>query len=256
VDALTVRLLVGPDFASYKLKEKIPFFQVVSATDTRFQRGVSAVTVRTTKTEPVGPVPPGWAGPRFDKHLLDVRLPPDRAMARTHKYWIRVSSYAVMGPNRKAAWIQTRTTSKTDVAPRYGIREFYVLSPRALHVVTGPGLDLKRLGDPRNVCVTSRDDPDFGKPVSPRAIGRRSNLDFCIPTGRPWHFAQRHELFLLLPQTLENGRTYTLNLNARAGAPVTCGEAPCDADARRPKERGPGDQGEPIRLSPQRPEQS
>jgi hypothetical protein len=225
VSPTRIRLLSGPGFSDWQFEKKFFVYQVVSATDAAFQRGVGAKSVKIVATEPDGVYPEGWAGPRFAKYTLEVDLPDDRPMQDGHRYWLRINSSGVMAFNRRSSWVVRGNDLTGDIAPRYGIRETYALSPKAIHVITGAGLDVARLADPANVAVTSVDDPDFREPVHPEGIGRRSNLDFYVGRGWPWEFHQRHELFLLLPKPMKNGSTYTVNLNAKAGAPVTCGKA-------------------------------
>jgi len=227
VSPTTVQMIVGPGFSDYQLNQKAFAFQVVSETDRRFGHGVPAESVRKLGTEPDGDLPAGWQGPRFERTTLELKLPADQAMTSGHRYWIRINSAWVMAKNRQAAWIEPPAAKPTqrDLSPRYGIREAYVLSPQALHLVLGPGLDLNRLVEPGHVTVSSPDDPAFATPVVPEKIGRRSNLDFYEPKGWPWKPHQRHELFLLLPKSMSPGKTYVVNLNTVAGQPVTCGQA-------------------------------
>jgi hypothetical protein len=223
----TVRIVVGPGFGDHQLSEKAFVFQVVSATDPRFQRGVAAAQVAVVATEPDGDYPAGWQGPRFERYTLELTLPPEPAPDPAQRYWLRINSAWIMAKNRQAAWIEPSGTAADPVAmaPRYGLREGYLLSPTALHVMTGAGIDLRRLLEPGNVTVSSPDDPAFAEPVAPARIGRRSNLDFYAPRGWPWRFHQRHELFLLLPRATSPGKTYMVNLNTVPGKPVTCGQA-------------------------------
>lgn len=227
VSPTEVRLLVGPGFGDHQLEQKAFTFQVASSTDARFARGVAAASVRILDSAPDGDYPEGWKGPRFVRTTLTLQLPPDHAMLPEHRYWLRITSAWVMAKNRQATWIEARDAQPAPeaLAPRYGLRETYVLSPRALHLVTGPGIDLTRLVEPGNVTVSSHDDPAFAAPVVPTRIGRRSNLDFYTPRGWPWQFHQRHELFLLLPKSMSPGKTYVVNLNSIASQPVTCGQA-------------------------------
>lgn len=225
VDPVTLRVDVGPGFGDHQFDRKAFVFQVVSQEDARFHSGVAATSVRIVETHPDGDVPDGWKGPRFERYVLEVRLPDAVRMNPGARYWLRINSAGVMGKNRRSAWVEDGAPPAAALAPRYGLREAYRLSPRTLHVMTGAGVDLNRLTERGNVTVSSPDDPAFSEPVVPVRIGRRSNLDFYIPRGWPWRFHQRHELFLTLPRAMREGKTYVVRLNAMPGRPVTCGQA-------------------------------
>ena len=223
----TIRLVVGPGFTGYQLDQKISAFQVASETDTRFQHGVAASSVRVVGTEPDGTIPEGWKGRRYEQTTLEMQLPADQPLKAGQRYWVRINSAWIMAKNKQTVWVEAPNARPTPqaLASHYGIRELYVLSPRALHVITGAGLDLNRLTEKGNVTVSSPDDPAFATPVAPDKIGRRSNLDFYEPSGWPWKVHQRHELFLLLPKPLSAGKTYVVELNTIPGQPVTCGQS-------------------------------
>ncbi|MCZ7648549.1 MAG: glycoside hydrolase family 9 protein [Planctomycetota bacterium] len=200
------------------------FFQVASETDKDFNLGVNAAAAEVVKKEPDGAYPDGYAGPRFEKYTLKVTLPADKPLKDGRRYWLRVNSSGIAAFNRRAKYVlEPGKVPAEDLAPRYGIRETYALSTKALHLVTGAGLDTAKLADSSHVKVTSADDPDYKDGVSPARISRRSNLDFYIPDGWPWRFHQRHELFLLFEKPFKNGKTYRIDLNAKPGAPLTCG---------------------------------
>jgi len=219
-------LQIGPAVNEGEIAKKARVFQVVSPTDPDFRVGVSAESARVLRTEEDAKYPKGWAGPRFQKIVVGVTLPKNKPMKKRHRYWIRVNSSGLVGPTQRAKWIVRRGKGpREDLLPRYGIRELSIVCPVILCVVTGPGIDLKRLYEAKNIAVTSPDDPDFRRPVHPVKIGRRSSLDAYIPKFWPWKFLQRHDIFLVLDRELENGKTYTVDLNARPGSPVTCGRS-------------------------------
>ena len=221
-----IAIVYGPAFSRYRFGEKARVYQVVSPTDRDFQKGVGAVAIKLLTTEPDASYPAGWNGPRFNRYTIQVDLPADAPMKNGHRYWIRVNSHGVGGLVKRARWIVANdATPAEDIEPRYGVRELYILSPQALHLIVGAGLDVARLADPRNVVVTSPDDASFKGGVSPARISRRSNLDFYTPEGWPWKFSQRHELFLLFDRAFTSGKTYQVDINARDGAPLTCGAA-------------------------------
>jgi len=219
-----IGLLFGPGFSDYQFDKKAFVYQVVSATDENFRHGVAAEKIEMVRSEPDAVYPDGWKGPEFTRYIVTAKLPRGKAMAPRHKYWIRIGSRSVIGNSCAAKYIiPARAVKAAELRPRYGIRELYVLSPMAIHLITGAGIDVERLGDTRNITITSSEDADYRDPVHPQKIGRRSNLDFYIPKDWPWQFRQRHELFLILSKPMTSGHTYTINLNAKPGSPVTCG---------------------------------
>lgn len=221
LDSLRILLHIGPGFAAKKAVQAPGFFQVLSAEDPRFSYGIAARAVRLVQRVPDGHYPSGWTGPVFHRHTVEVTLPDTAALLAGRRYWVRVNASSLMGRNRRAAFIlDTDTDADAGAGGRYGLREAYVLSPRALHLIVGPGLDLPRLRRPGSVSVSSPDDAAYADGVRPVRIGRRSYLDFYIPRGWPWKAQPRHELFVELPQALKSGKTYTINLNALPGAPA------------------------------------
>ncbi|MBE7464931.1 MAG: glycoside hydrolase family 9 protein [Planctomycetes bacterium] len=198
--------------------------QIVSATDADFQKGIGAAKVEVLGSEEDGPFPEGWSGSRPQRHRLKVSLPADKPMKDGQRYWLRVNSSGIAAHNKRAKYVVEKGAVKPeDLDPRYGLRELYALSSTGLHIVMGSGLDEKKLADPAHIKVTSDGDDDFKAGRSPARISRRSNLDYYIPDGWPWRFAQRHELFLLFDKPFKQGQRYELELNAKPGAPLTCG---------------------------------
>jgi endoglucanase len=212
-------LHLGPGCAKNEFAKKPHTIQIVSGTDKDFSLGVKCTSARITKQLADAVYPAGWVGPKFQKMLIEVESPVP--MKAEHRYWVRVNSPWLVARNTAAKWITKEPLEESDEA-RYGIRELYQVTSKLLHVMTGSGFDLKNLSS-ANIHVTSKDDADFSKGVTPVRVGRRSNLDFYYPSGWPWRFEQRHELFLELPQAMTPGKTYEVNLNAREGMPVTCG---------------------------------
>lgn len=217
-------LTFGPSFYSKQAAEHPEMFQVVSATDGNFQLGVPASGVKVGAPKDDARYPDGYAGPRFETTTVEITLP--RAMKDGHRYWMRVNSRWITAANKRARWIEQKGKTPQDLQdPRYGIRELRILTPQALHVMTGAGIDVRALNDTETMSVISADDPDFKEPVHPVQVGRRSNLDFYIPAGWPWRYHQRHELFLVFKKTFKNGKSYEVNINAKPDKPVTCGVA-------------------------------
>ncbi len=207
-----------------EVEKRARVFQIASSTDRDFQLGVSAESVRVIRTEDDVVYPDGWGGPKFQRYTLEVNLPAASPMKTEHKYWIRINSPRIMAKNRQACYVVEKGgTPADDLDPRIGIRELHILTPRILHVITGPGLDTAKLSDPGVVSLTSSDDDDFAVGVHPIKIGRRSNLDAYISNAWPWNFMQRHELFLLFNKELKNGKTYSVDFTAKAGSPAICG---------------------------------
>ena len=223
INPAQIRLVTGPGLNPVEAEKRIQVFQVYSATDPDFKLGVSAQSVRITKTEK-DIDNEFWKGPNLQRFTLNVTLPENRPMKAEHRYWIHINSSWVIAKNRQAMWIvEPGSGAASDLDPRYGIRESYILTPSVLHIVTGPGLDCTRLYDTKNIAVTSLDDADFREPVHPVKIGRRSNLDAYLPIAWPWKFLQRHELFLVLDKAMKNGKSYSVDFNANKSSPLLCG---------------------------------
>ncbi|HYF52593.1 MAG TPA: glycoside hydrolase family 9 protein [Planctomycetota bacterium] len=218
IDATHLCLIIGHGCNTALAVKEPDKFQIASPTDVDFQRGVAAEAVRITP-EPDAEYPAHWNGPTFQRYRIDVTLPEKSPLKPEHRYWIRVNSNWIMAFNRRGCWI-TEPGASTPASPRYGIRETYALTPNIVHVITGPGLDLARLTDLRNITLSSADDDDFRTAQNPIKVGRRSNLDAYTPEGWPWRFSQRHELFLVFEKPLKEGRRYRLNLNAAPQAPI------------------------------------
>jgi endoglucanase len=221
-----ITLVVGPGINAAEAVKRARVFQIVSATDHDFQLGVAAENVRVVRTEDDVAYPDGWNGPRFNRYTLEANLPATSPLKTDHQYWIRINSPWVMGKNHLACWIKSPGAADADALdPRCGIRETYIVTPRIIQIITGPGLDTNRLADPTGVSISSTDDPEFTPALHPVKIGRRSSLDAYIPDAWPWHFLQRHDLFLVLDKDLKNGKSYSISFNSHAGAPVLCGQS-------------------------------
>ncbi|MBI3832357.1 MAG: glycoside hydrolase family 9 protein [Planctomycetes bacterium] len=224
MSATEIQLVTGPGLNAGEAAKRPQVFQVVSASDKDFQTGIGAASVAEVKAEEDLEYPAGWAGPVFKRHTLKVTLPADKPMKDGQRYWIRINAWGVIGCNRAAQWIaEPGKTPPEQLDPRTGLRELYVLAPNTLHAIAGPGIDVKRLYELKNVALSSSDDPEYKAPVNPARVGRRSNLDAYIPDGWPWRFLQRHEIFLVFEKPLKPGCSYALDCNAVKGAPVLCG---------------------------------
>jgi len=220
------RMVVGPGSFQDGFAKKPGAIQVVSQTDTDFNYGVKCVSVSLLKTQQDAVYPTNWAGPKFNRHVFEAELPADKPMKADHRYWVRINSPWLIGKNTRAQLIIPKGEKRSVIiGPRYGLREIYPVTPNLLQVMTGPGVDLRRLYESGTVLVSSKDDPDFANGVVPEKVGRRSNLEFYTPTGWPWRYHQRHEIFLQLGKSMKKGKSYTVDLNSKPTAPVTCGEA-------------------------------
>ncbi len=221
INSKSIRLYIGPGFGDYKFTDQFPAFQVVSATDKDFQKGIAAESVTIDTQESDAYYPAGYAGPKFERYFLTMNLPEDKPMKNGHRYWVRIVSTSILAKNHAGSYIYPSGQVPEDsLKMEYGLREYYVLAPNILHLMTGPGIDLNNI---KEITISSSDDSAFKSGVKPKQVGRRSNLDFYIPRGWPWRFHQRHELFLMLPEDMKEGKTYTIDLNG--SQPVTIGKA-------------------------------
>ncbi len=93
-------------------------------------------------------------------------------------------------------------------------------APRADEKVFVNPLDTAAASEPQNYRITSVDDAAYGQPQYPTAVGRKSKgTDFAwfvdkwedghAVNTRPDH-AKEHWLYLMLPQPMQRGRTYTV----------------------------------------------
>ncbi len=224
-DPTHIELMFGSGLSQWSLAKHAEWIQVVSPTDAAFQRGVPVTSVTFGTAEPDGTTPAGWSGPRFTQTPATVVLPADQPMKPGQAYFIRVNGPQSLANNLAAQWI-TGTAAPTgeDRSPRYGLRQARIVTPTLIQLAIGPGIDLTRLADPSGIAVTSPDDPAFTSPVQPKRIGRRSTLDFYLPNGWPWRHFDNHLVFIELPIPMKPGRQYRIDLAAKAGAAVVCGE--------------------------------
>ncbi|MEI7880998.1 MAG: glycoside hydrolase family 9 protein [bacterium] len=221
----SIEIVFGAGFCSANLAKHPEWIQVVSPTDVDFQRGVPAAAVTFGASEPDGTYPNGWTGPRFIHTPATVTLPAGKAIRPNQTYFIRVNAPQALAENLAAQWITgTAAPVGDDRAPRYGLRQARIVTPTLIQLTVGPGLDLKRLADPTCIAVTSSDDPAFAKPVAPKHIGRRSTLDFYRPDAWPWHHFDNHLLFIELPTAMKPGKSYRVDLAAKTGAALVCGD--------------------------------
>ena len=207
-----IKLYIGPGFSDYQFSKKTPAFQVVSASDKDFNKGIVAKSIKIDSKKADALYPEGYAGPKFDRHFLTMKLPVNKPMKNGHKYWVRIVSTTVLAKNKAGSYVYPKgKIPKEKLKMEYGLREIYYLTPDTLHLMTGPGVNIKKLKD---IMVFSSNDPEFKTGIKPMKIGRRSNLDFYIPRGWPWQFHQRHEIFMKLPKKMKEGKAYIIDLNA------------------------------------------
>ncbi|MCH2174764.1 MAG: glycoside hydrolase family 9 protein [Lentisphaeria bacterium] len=221
VDSKTIICEIGASFSDYRLSENTPAFQIISQTDAAFKPEVRATSVTVLTTELDGNYPKGYKGPKFNKYRLKILLPDEHFMKDGHQYWLRINSAYVRAKNKAAVWIQKTHEIDDETRQNHlGVREVFLLKDDIIHLITGPGIDLKQLNQ---IAIVSEDDSNYTEGVTPLKVGRRSNLDFYTPRGWPWQIAQRHELFLKLPHKLQEGKSYEIDLNRNQS--ITCGDA-------------------------------
>lgn len=72
-------------------------------------------------------------------------------------------------------------------------------------------LDLAKAGEPQTYTVSSTDDAAYAQPVHPTKVGRKSKGREFISGAKPDHVME-HWLYLMLPQPLLAGKTYTVDV--------------------------------------------
>jgi len=75
---------------------------------------------------------------------------------------------------------------------------------------------------PSRYVLRSPDDANFRDGQPARRAGRRSRIDCYYTDGWPYGTFKKHEVFLQFDLPLEEGKTYTIDLNEGA-EPITCG---------------------------------
>jgi endoglucanase len=88
----------------------------------------------------------------------------------------------------------------------------------------GDRLDGKWAGRVESYLIASRNDPSFSRPISPKAVFRKTkptDLGRCGPR-HPWQFecASESVVYLKLPTSLSAGKSYTVRFNGKRLAPT------------------------------------
>ncbi len=229
LDANTVKILIGPGFNGRSLAGREKMFQLVSPSDNKFQCGIGAESVVLAGSKDDIEYPASWKGEKFQVFELLLKFPSDKTIdTAKHKYWIRVNSDFLVAKNKRSEWLgNPQIDLSNKLGSFYGIREISVVSPKAVKLSLGCGIYLAGLKK-ENISINSNDDDDFKSPSHPDKIGRRSNLDFYIPSGWPWKYVQKHDLFLILDKNLKQGKTYRISF-----APgLTCGRSEIELKLR------------------------
>lgn len=212
IDERTLRAEFGPACNPNALREKLEVLQIASATDPAFRLGVACADLELS-LEPDARYPDAYAGPRFQRVLATLTVPPGSRLDPAHRYWLRANSAWVIN-GRRGCWIEAEAPVEP-TRTEYGIRHLRPVRGDLLQLSLGPGVDLDRL-TPDAITIV----PEAGgEAITPTRLGRRSRLDFYHPDGWPWRPHLRHEVFLELPQALAHRASYRLEL----AAGTTCG---------------------------------
>ena len=93
-------------------------------------------------------------------------------------------------------------------------------------------LDCAAAGHPEAYAISSKEDGAFAATVHPEQVGRKSKgRDFTMDHGT-CRWVMEHWVFLQLPQPLQQGKTYTIELGA-IGSDTTTGSFTFDASQSR-----------------------
>lgn len=82
-------------------------------------------------------------------------------------------------------------------------------------------LDTKAAGVASNYTITSEDDPRFKTGQHPTKIGRKAKAADTLSHFRPEKFVLEHWVYLVLPQALQRGCTYTVRVEGQAQQAAT-----------------------------------
>jgi endoglucanase len=84
-----------------------------------------------------------------------------------------------------------------------------------------PELDTARAVDPASYAISSKDDPNYAAATGPAAVFRKSKVNGTDHAWPEANYSVEHTVFLRLPRSLQQGRTYTLAI-----APETNSDTP------------------------------
>ncbi|MCZ7649467.1 MAG: glycoside hydrolase family 9 protein [Planctomycetota bacterium] len=81
-------------------------------------------------------------------------------------------------------------------------------------------LDIAAAAQPGNYSLSSEDDPEYKTPRNPTKVGRKAKSADTLSMFRPEKFVLDHWVYLVLPQPLRRGCSYTLRVtNLASNAP-------------------------------------
>ncbi|HLX62513.1 MAG TPA: cellulase N-terminal Ig-like domain-containing protein, partial [Planctomycetota bacterium] len=223
VDDKTIRVAFGASFVA-DIGAKGAAYRIVSPDDEDFQKGIRADKAAVSTNDDVAP-PEGWQGKPFKRSSVTLTLP--QPMKVGHRYWVEalgINGRLVTG-GRAAAWtsVLSDDAEKNDAERNaLGVRALELISPFAIELTVGPGLDAARFDNhPETIVLRCADDPDFKDGLKALSCGRRSRGDCFVTDGWPWKIYQQHELFAIFDKPLKQGHNYSLDLNSTA--PLVCG---------------------------------
>ena len=226
LDDRTIALVFGESFAA-RPGGSAAAYRVFGSADPRYASGVHPASVTVSTQDDVRP-PIGWTGKvhhraRVLLHLGDSLLPGQR-------YWVQVlgADHQPVTGGRSADWAEEMDDAAELVAAsdsRLGVRRAELIAPTVLQVTVGDALDTALTDSrPSAIVVRSADDPLFAKGRLAVSVGRLSRGECFVPEGWPYGFLRTHRLFVVLDAPLAQGRSYTVDLNARfpltSGAPT------------------------------------
>ncbi|MBI3832044.1 MAG: glycoside hydrolase family 9 protein [Planctomycetes bacterium] len=83
-------------------------------------------------------------------------------------------------------------------------------------------LDTKAAAQPERYGILSEDDSRFKSEQHPVKVGRKTKASDTLSLFTPDKFVLDHWIYLVLPQALQRGCTYTLRIEGLASEPQTC----------------------------------
>ncbi len=77
-------------------------------------------------------------------------------------------------------------------------------------------MDVAKVRDTSSFAITSPDDLDYAKPVSPEHVGRKSKGKDFVNVGGTVAWVMQHQVYVVLPKPLKSGKTYTFDVGTLA----------------------------------------
>lgn len=96
----------------------------------------------------------------------------------------------------------------------------------SIYTAFGSPLNTNTAQQNNSYSITSSDDADFSSGIQPTVVHRKTNMSGMnqknwVGDDYTYDFAMEHQLYLKLPTSLENGKTYTITINGGSNSDQT-----------------------------------